>query len=97
MPVLVNNNNINNNINNRNLLISNPLNNNNETNSSKKDENEYVLYFNFSNGKQLYLNINKFFIFSQVIIELKSKYSWMNVLKIKNYSFKKKFLIIINL
>ena len=69
--VLVNNN-INKNINNSNLPISNLLNNNNETNSSKKDENEYVLYFNFSNGKQLYLNVNKFLIFSQVIIELKS-------------------------
>ena len=84
--------NINNNSNNNNLPVSNPVNNINDPNSSKKDENEYVLYFNFSNGKQLYLNVNKFLVFSQVIIELKSKYSWMNALKIKNYTFKKKTL-----
>ena len=84
--------NINNNSNNNNLPVSNPVNNINDPNTSKKDENEYVLYFNFSNGKQLYLNVNKFLVFSQVIIELKSKYSWMNALKIKNYTFKKKTL-----
>ena len=93
---IMNNYNINNNINNSNIPISNPVNANNDNLKNEttlsKNENEFVLYFNFSNGKQLYLNVNKFLIFNQVIIELKNKYSWMNGLKIKNFSFNKKIL-----
>ena len=49
-----------------------------------------TLYFKFLNGKQLYLDIKNIKTFSEVINELKYKYSWLQNIKIKNFLFKEK-------
>ena len=84
----MNNNNNNNSNNNNNQMIN--QNNNNYLNIIVEDnkENDLItLYFEFSNKKQIYIDVKSSLYFREVIKELKEKYSWLNDLKIIDYKF----------
>jgi len=78
------------NINNDNSNINNDGQkiNNNYINNEKEEE--ITLYFTFKNGKELYLDLKKSLIFSEVIKKLKDKYLWLkDNIKIREYKFNK--------
>ena len=84
--LLVNNNNLGNNMN-QNQNISND----NQIMYAQKQKKELItLYFRFSIGKEVYIDVEDSLLFSIVIEELKSKYLWMTKLKIKGYEYNKK-------
>ena len=63
----------------------------NKTKSDDKSEsNQITLYFHFSNGKPLYLDINPNIYFKDVVKELYSKYLWLNSIVIICYIFEGK-------
>ena len=87
---------INNNFqNNNNYCVFN--NNNNQKNynnnnyniiSEDKNENNYItLYFQFSNNKQIYIDVKSTSYFRDVISELREKYSWLNDIQIIDYKY----------
>ena len=55
--------------------------------NSINTQNDVTLYFKFTNGKELYLNVKENDIFSNVINELYCKYSWLNNIKIKCFLY----------
>ena len=57
-----------------------------------KREGEITIYFDFKNGKQIYIDINKKTIFSEVIKELKEKYEWLNNINIKYFLYNGKYI-----
>ena len=83
---LYNNNNFDNNNNNK-ISKQNVINNSNNT-SLSDSKNMICLLFNFKEyNKEIYLDIYENEIFSNVIKELKIKYSWLNDLKNLKFSF----------
>ena len=51
-----------------------------------------TLYFEFSNGKQIYLDVNDTLKFEEVIEKLKNKYDWLNNIEIKDFLFNGKHI-----
>jgi len=85
---------------NNNLLINNHLTNNNNINNTNilnspngidniNDEGEeIILFFVFSNGKEIYLDVKESYSFNEVIKELLKKYDFLNNIKnLLNYEF----------
>ena len=86
------NNLVNSNFNNNNINIKqeNMKNNNNNGEEylnynppGRKDE--ITIYFDFKNGKQIYIDVEKNIKFSEVIERLKEKYDWLNTIKIESF------------
>ena len=66
--------------------------NNNIDNYSNSTKDNITLLFKFSNGKDLYLDVEENITFNEVIKELKKKYLWLNDIKIKNFFFNGKII-----
>ena len=84
------NNNNNSNRNNNQVANQNNQNNNYNLNTITEDKKEndlITLYFEFSNNKQIYIDVKSSLYFRDVIKELREKYSWLNDLKIIDYKF----------
>ena len=97
MPVSNPINNQNNQNNNINMNINNSANNqmmdndneseNQNDNILSKNEGEITIYFDFKNGKQIYIDVNVKTIFREVINQLKEKYEWLNNINIKCFLY----------
>ena len=97
MPVSNPINNQNNQDNNINMNINNSANNqmmdndseseNQNDNILSKNEGEITIYFDFKNGKQIYIDVNVKTIFREVINQLKEKYEWLNNINIKYFLY----------
>ena len=46
---------------------------------------EICLYFEFNNGKELYLDVEETYTFEKVIEKLNEKYLWLKNIEIKDY------------
>ena len=88
----------NNNINNNNISNDNIWNRNNENrydtdnNDIFDNKNEIVLYFEFENGKELYINVDESMSFKKAIDLLYDKYSWIKNVNIKDFIYNKRKL-----
>ena len=70
---------------NNNIYLAN---NNNLYNNMQENKDDIItLYFEFSNKKQIYIDVKISLYFRDVIKELKEKYSWLNDLNIIDYKF----------
>jgi len=64
------------------------INNNNGVIYENENVEEITLFFIFKNGKELYLDVKKSLPFSEVIKQLKDKYTWLeDNINIKEYQF----------
>ena len=60
----------------------------NENNlNSNEDNKDIVLYFIFTNGKELFLDVKESFYFRDVIKELFNKYLWLKYMDINDYKY----------
>ena len=55
-----------------------------------ENTNEITIYFDFKNGKQIYIDTDKNTKFSIVLEELKEKYEWLKNIKIKCFLYNNK-------
>ena len=56
-------------------------------NAFNSNDKNITLYFNFSNGKELYLDVKETDYFSEVKNELYNKYSWLSNINIIGFLF----------
>ena len=64
--------------------------NNTNNNSLNSINNEITLFFNFINGRQVYIDVKGNDIFLNVLINLEKKYSWMGSLQENSFFYKDK-------
>ena len=59
----------------------------NSINDNGEENGEITLYFNFKNGKELYLDVQENYLFEKVIKNLKDKYLWLKNINVIDYYF----------